>query len=492
MSKTILLERALHVPAADITALLQGRLIVLTPAIAIEKGWSFALSPLPDLFGAMSLQDYYRPSFVGQAQRTVEQDRATANSRHIQAWARCEGCQILDVTSNLEILSKSTVWTVNALQQRLEQQKGYLILAYLQVYRLSQIREIPTNPSAKLGKFTGLTEPIQLPENPPILSPTLFNQRKQHLINLEPPPYPELEALQCDIAHLASTNPDARALDNDLCAFLGWRDRATESIPDSDLNWIRTIADVGNSSDGHAFEKLVRKSLMKLGFSNSNQNPKASLDPEATGGAGGLDVYCEQPFPLVGECKASKHEAVPNSVSSQLVHLGNTCLKTEEFNQAVKVIFAAGALTSHAENAAKGNKMNVIRPETLQRLVELKAHYPGAINLLDLKNCLENPPFGKEADDKLNRYVEEVWQQLRRRAQLVEATKRLTRSDETRLQVVEIRTQCNANFGTDLGDIITHKLLIELSSPLAGYLGRVEGDSLHSDLFYFLRDLVVE
>ena len=29
--------------------------------------------------------------------------------------------------------------------------------------------------------------------------------------------------------------------------------------------------------------------------------------------------------------------------------------------------------------------MNVIRPETLQKLVELKANYPGSINLLELK-----------------------------------------------------------------------------------------------------------
>ncbi|WP_198920685.1 hypothetical protein, partial [Anaplasma marginale] len=56
------------------------------------------------------------------------------------------------------------------------------------------------------------------------------------------------------------------------------------------------MAKVGNSSDGNEFEKLVRKGLIKLGFGNSNTNPKTSLDPDATGGAGGIDFYCETPY----------------------------------------------------------------------------------------------------------------------------------------------------------------------------------------------------
>jgi hypothetical protein len=34
-----------------------------------------------------------------------------------------------------------------------------------------------------------------------------------------------------------------------------------------------------------------------------------------------------------------------------------------------------------------------------------------------------------------------------------------------------------------------HEILVELSSPLTGYAGRIKGDSLGRDRFYFLRDL---
>jgi hypothetical protein len=34
-----------------------------------------------------------------------------------------------------------------------------------------------------------------------------------------------------------------------------------------------------------------------------------------------------------------------------------------------------------------------------------------------------------------------------------------------------------------------HEILIELSSPLTGYLGRIKGSDWRSDRFYYLRDL---
>jgi hypothetical protein len=36
-----------------------------------------------------------------------------------------------------------------------------------------------------------------------------------------------------------------------------------------------------------------------------------------------------------------------------------------------------------------------------------------------------------------------------------------------------------------------HEILIELSSPLTGYLGRIKGSDWNSDRFYFLRDLPI-
>ncbi len=37
-----------------------------------------------------------------------------------------------------------------------------------------------------------------------------------------------------------------------------------------------------------------------------------------------------------------------------------------------------------------------------------------------------------------------------------------------------------------------HEILIELSSPLTGYLGRIKGENWRRDRFYFLRDLQVD
>ena len=37
-----------------------------------------------------------------------------------------------------------------------------------------------------------------------------------------------------------------------------------------------------------------------------------------------------------------------------------------------------------------------------------------------------------------------------------------------------------------------HEILIELSSPLAGYLGRDKGNGGTGDRFYYLRDLPIE
>ena len=259
-----------------------------------------------------------------------------------------------------------------------------------------------------------------------------------------------------------------------------------------DVGWIQEIAKVGNSSDGHAFEKLVRKSLIELGFTNSNRKPEASLDPNATGGAGGLDFYCEAPYPVVGECKATKSEKVPDGTPAQLIKLGYKHLQ-EQYDRCIKLIVAAGELTPAAQLTAVGNKINIIRPETLQSLVELQAQHKGSIDLLKLKHCLQQEPFGL-ADDKVNSCINKVKQDINLRSQVVQAVKLLSEPGSEH-QTVEIRVQYNAVFAKEpsskLNDSAVHNLLIELSSPLTGYLGRKKGRD-GSASFYFLRDLKLD
>lgn len=180
-----------------------------------------------------------------------------------------------------------------------------------------------------------------------------------------------------------------------------------------------------------------------------------------------------------------------------MIQLGNTHLGKQQFEQSIKVIFASGSLTNPAEKAAVENHINVMRPETLQRLVELKTKHPGSINLIELKPYLENPPFGEDADTKVNVYIDEVWQELRIRSNIVQAVKQLdeTEPNQSQFEVTEIRVQYKNNFvaqNENLDRQAIYDILLELSSPLAGYIGRVQGTGISSDRFYFLRELQVD
>jgi hypothetical protein len=141
--------------------------------------------------------------------------------------------------------------------------------------------------------------------------------------------------------------------------------------------------------------------------------------------------------------------------------------------------------------------MNVIKPETLEKLVKLKLTYSVSINLRELKSCLESEPFGEDANTKLLNFIDrserEIKEQIKLRSQIIQAVKDLQEANPEWSSSAEIRTQYNANNKGSILDIdIIRDLLIELSSPLAGYLGRVEEKGKKCDRFYYLRDLRVE
>ncbi|MEZ2236683.1 DUF1802 family protein [Microcoleus sp.] len=488
MSYSVFVDTALQLPAPDVEALIEGRVIAAMPRIFIEPGRSFALYPANISINLLPHEQYYRSSFLPIAKNALAQ--LNSETVLIKAWARCELCQILNDPESLEALSQLTVWTTEALQQTLLQRR-YIFVTHLRVYLLPQPLEMPVQSS---GNFVSLPKSLTVTDATPVLSDTIFAKRRQQLEKLEPPEHPELEELQSAIALLSTTNPKAKQLDTEIKIFLGWSENSPTAKPDPDLAWISAIAQIGNSSDGNTFEKLVRKSFVKLGFANSNTNPKASLNPESTGGAGGLDFYCETPYPVAGECKASKHESVRNNVTAQLIHLGLTHLGQDRFDRSVKIILAAGPLTNPANQAAIGSKMNVIRPETLQKLVELKAKQPGSIDLLQLKPCLEQQPFGEEADAKVNRYIDDVREKLKVRSYIVQLVKDFL--ERTRSENVELN-QLHGAYSMSkppkqLSREELHEMLVELSSPLTGYAGRIKGENLGRDRFYFLRDLLLD
>jgi hypothetical protein len=389
-------------------------------------------------------------------------------------------------SKSLENLSRLSIWTTELLEQILKK-RPHTPLAYLQVYLLPQPIEMSVYTQPR--HFVPLPQQLKVPDTNPVLPDQIFATRKRQLEKLEPPQHPELEELLNVLSPLTINNSTAKQLEKDIHIFLGWSNQQKVKYLDSDLAWINKIAEVGNSSDGNEFERLVRKSFIKLGFSCSNTNPKANLEPEKVGGAGGVDFYCESPYPVVGECKATKSEKVPSSTPGQLIQLGKNHLQ-EKYEPCVKIILAAGELTKDALLTTQNNQMNVITPETLEKLVELQSHYQGCVNLIELKQYLQQEPFGL-ADDKINSYISKIKQDIKLRSHLIEIVKK--HQENTGDKNIEVATLYGAygysNPPQSLSRQQMHEILIELSSPLTGYLGRIKGTDWKSDKFYFLRDL---
>ncbi|MBW4642873.1 MAG: DUF1802 family protein [Goleter apudmare HA4340-LM2] len=456
MIQVFSLPTALCLPTSDIEALIQGRTIAALPKIFLRPGQRFALY-------------------------------SADSSALIKAWARCELCQILDGTKPIEILSKLTIWTPERLKEILQQQQ-HIFLAYLRVYKLPQSQEVSVdiNIQEKIGKLISLPHSLTSSETIPILQDASFTQRKRQLENLEQPLHPELEELQHTLETRYNSNSSAQDLNHDIKIFLGWNSKQSTHRLDSDLVWIKKIAEVGNSSNGHEFEKLVRRGLLKLGFTGSR------LNPDAAGGAGGMDFYAEAPYPIVGECKATKTEKVSDGTPAQLLKIGTNHLGKFKYESSIKLIVAAGELNHYALRTATEHQMNVITPETLQKLVELQAYYKNSINLLELKQCLQQVPFGV-ADDKVNTYIDKITHEIKLRSHIIQLVKNYLQNSG--VDSAGVDALHGAYFGSHppqpLKTEELHEILVELSSPLTGYLGREKGDNWRSDRFYYLRDLAI-
>ncbi|KEI67030.1 hypothetical protein A19Y_2062 [Planktothrix agardhii NIVA-CYA 126/8] len=102
-------------------------------------------------------------------------------------------------------------------------------------------------------------------------------------------------------------------------------------------------------------------------------------------------------------------------------------------------------------------------------------------------------------DDNIDKYIKIVFNRLQLRSQIIKAIKELNTHNSSSLNlptqncsVVEVRVQHNAKYEPKLNDNAVRDLLIELSSPLAGYLGRNRADDWRNDSFYYLRELIVD
>ncbi|MEH2078632.1 MAG: DUF1802 family protein [Nostoc sp.] len=458
MNQQFSIPTALCLLVPDIEALIQGRTIAALPKMFIRPGQRFALYPAD-------------------------------SSVSIKAWAKCELCQILDETKPLDILSKLTIWTPKVLKEILQKQQ-YLFLAYLRIYQLPQLQEISVNPNIqeKLGKFVSLPNSLTVSEATPVLNDRTFAQRKRQLEKLEPPLHPELEELQSAITSLTISQPAAKQLDEDIKVFLGWSSDKLIKQADLNLVWINDIVKLGDRSiekdegksnyqAGTDFEIIARRSLDFLGF---------KVEENYKGGAGGLDLFCSQPYPLVCECKAGK--TIPDRAVEELDRIGRRHLK-ENYLQAVRLIIGPGKPTKNLKESAEISKISIINVMTLQKLVEFKAKYPGAINLVELQQYLQ----AGQIDYKIDEYIDKAEREIKLRSHIIHLVKNYL--ENSGIESAGVEALHGAYFGSHPPQPIKiaemHEILIELSSPLTGYLGRIKGSNWNSDRFYFLRDLLI-
>ncbi|MFN9407127.1 MAG: DUF1802 family protein [Dolichospermum sp.] len=488
---SIQIINGIQLPAFDVEMLALGKLIVVPFKQFQPEGKASWLYPSQQLPNNLSLEEYYQPEYLAKARNSWA--KYSTYPIHLKFWARCEYQWRINNPEQKDILPKiaqSTIWNLTALENIFQQQK-VLKLLILRVYHLSKPCIVNT-PTDTGSFYWNKSEDIvhHASENDiAVVSDSSFNQRKSLILSGNISPYQNIETLQFQCENISETNQDIKNLNHDIKQFLGWY--SVPPIPklDQSLAWIKTIAALGDRSieledkksnyqAGTDFENISRQSLEFLGFKVENAYQ---------GGAGGLDLYCSQPYPLVCECKAGK--SIPSGTVEELIKLGGMHLGREQFINSAKLVIGPGNATSDTQKSAQQWKVSIIKAMTLQKLVELKAKYPGAINLLELKQYLEPG----QIDDKINEYIAKIEKEIKLRSHIIQLVKR--HLEKTGAKDAQVGNLCIAYLydhpPQNLEDRELYDILIELSSPLTGYLGRIKEDFWKKDRFYYLRDLPI-
>ncbi|MFN5304369.1 MAG: DUF1802 family protein [Pseudanabaena sp.] len=399
----------------------------------------------------------------------------------VDLWAECKSCESIDNTFDLLKLSQLTALSIEELES-IFQQRASIFLLVLRVYKLPNPIQVQQQST---GNFVPLPESITIFEKIPILDDEQFQQIQDQSKDLE------LSIISSQFPDIALDDEDFLRINSNILSAETQEVIDEENQINDSLSWIKTISKLGDRSikedkgksnyqAGTDFENIVKDSLEFLGF---------TIDEAHKGGAGGLDLFCSKPYPLTGECKAGK--SIPNGAVKQLVALGGAHLGVDKFiKSSVKLVIGAGNPTDPMLHDAQEWKVSIIKAMTLQKLVELKAKYDGAVNLFELKQYMQ----AGQIDDKIHEYIQKVESDIKLRSHVVQTVKNFLLNNSFK----EVET--NVIFGLYAGSnppksLSTEELkeiLIELSSPLAGYLGRVEEDGKKCDRFYYLRDLPIE
>ena len=402
----------------------------------------------------------------------------------VEFWAECKNCESIDNTFPLTRLSEITALPIEELEN-IFQQRASIFLLSLRVYELPSSIQVQQQAT---GNFVPLSETIIINEKSPVLNDEQFQTVQEQskdldlqvisnkiLIN-----YPTDNGF--DIQIISSSPKSDKFSKNPQNPIVEKNIEDNQKLEDTEVNWIKTISTLGDRSiekdtgtsnyqAGTDFENIVRKALEFIGF---------KADYTHKGGAGGLDLLCLEPYALFGECKAGKK--IPNDTAVQLLNLG-TLRRRELFSKAVKLIIGAGKPTHQLEDAAKVHGMAIINAVTLQKLVELKSQHLGAVDLIELKKYF----VGGQSNQEIEKYIEKVKNDIKLRSHVVNLVKKT--SKEIGIDYI-FGVYENSEYPKSLTDEELFEILIELSSPLAGYLGRVKGDGRTGDRFYYLRDLL--
>jgi hypothetical protein len=455
MSGLISINSALCLPVSDVEALSKGRMVAALSRTFVNTVQHFALCP-------------------------VEDSRINA-SITIKFWAKLEFCKIYSDPEEVDKLAQLTIWSSEELHQVL-QERYKLFLLCLRIFKAPEPIEISADriSLSKIGGFIKLPSYISINSAVPVLADDFFNQRKQQLVNLETPVYPELEELEAITAQLT----DAKGFNQYLQSFLGWTSSPFIRQLHPTFPQTKEISMLGDRSieedtekksnyrAGTDFENVVRDALRFLGF---------KAEEEHKGGAGGLDLFCSSPYSLAVECKAGK--SIPDRAVEELDRIGKRHLE-QNYMKAVRLIIGSGQPTKQLRASAITSQVSIINAMTLQKLVELHEKYP--IDLIELRNYL----IPGQADSKVGEYIDKVYRDVKLRSQVVQSVKELSERDKQgSFSAAEIRIQYNNKYNPyiDSEDLV-RELLIELSSPLTGFVGRRKGGN-GGDRFYFLRPM---
>lgn len=488
MDGKISISTALCLPAPTLEALIEGRTVV-----AISRTFQcfpqFLLCPFLDAENITESSRLYHPSF--RLNDDIQASYINSGNLSIKTWANFEDCKIYASPEELEAISQLTVWTSSGLN-KLVAERHRIFLAILRVYQLSQPIDMPVSAIKKgnVDKFIRLPQNVIVDCSNPVLPDQAFTRQVQRIEQLEPPPHPELQSLESILGTTKQSSLAGQILRHEIRSILCWQSDKPKSPSDEKLNWINEVAALGNRSKeddqeksnyqaGTDFEIAVRNSLEYLGF---------KIDYAHRGGAGGLDLSCSQPYTLVGECKSGKK--IPNDTAVQLLNLGTLRLPDKEtFRTATKLIIGPGEPTPQLEKAAIVHGMAIINPTTLENLVKLHHKYPGSVDLFQLKDYLADG----RADDEVDKYIHKVREQIALRAHIVGQVSHYladAKAEDANVDSLHaVYVVSKPKYALSRQEF--YEILVELSSPLAGYLGRRKGSD-GSDRFYFLRELNVD